>query len=83
MPIIEDGPINNSKVNDLEKGTLYRCNVCNMYEYDEKRGDSTFNIKPETKPEEFPNDWRCPFCGVKSITKLRIEGQIPALGVAG
>jgi glutamate synthase domain-containing protein 2/CDGSH-type Zn-finger protein len=51
------------KENVREKGTRYRCNVCNMYEYDETRGDSNTDIKPGTKPEEFPDDWRCPICG--------------------
>ena len=51
------------KVKGRVKGTRYRCNVCNMFEYDETRGDSTTNIKPGTKPEDFPDDWRCPICG--------------------
>lgn len=51
------------KVKGREKGTRYRCNVCNIFEYDETRGDSNTNIKPGTKPEEFPDDWRCPICG--------------------
>lgn len=41
----------------------YRCNICNAYEYDDDRGDSNTNIKPETKPEDFPKNWKCPICG--------------------
>ena len=40
----------------------YRCNVCNVFEYDEMRGDSGTKIRPGTKPEDFPDDWRCPIC---------------------
>jgi glutamate synthase domain-containing protein 2/CDGSH-type Zn-finger protein len=53
----------NLKVKSRERGRRYRCNVCNMFEYDETRGDSTTNIKPGTKPADFPDDWRCPICG--------------------
>jgi len=45
------------------KMTKYRCNICNVFEYDESRGDSNTKIKPETKPNEFPKDWKCPICG--------------------
>jgi len=40
----------------------YRCNVCNIFEYDEFRGDSSTKIKPGTKPEDFPDGWKCPIC---------------------
>lgn len=40
----------------------YRCNVCNVFEYDDTIGDSQRGIKPGTKPEDFPDDWRCPIC---------------------
>jgi glutamate synthase domain-containing protein 2/CDGSH-type Zn-finger protein len=53
----------NLKMRSREKGARYRCNVCNMFEYDETQGDSATNLKPGTKPEDFPDDWRCPICG--------------------
>ena len=40
----------------------YRCNVCNVFEYEPERGNSVTGIKPGTLPEEFPNDWKCPIC---------------------
>ncbi|MCK5039665.1 MAG: rubredoxin [Candidatus Aenigmarchaeota archaeon] len=40
----------------------YLCNICNVFEYDESIGDSKTNIKPGTKPEDFPDDWKCPIC---------------------
>jgi glutamate synthase domain-containing protein 2/rubredoxin len=42
--------------------TFYRCNICNVFEYNPKRGDSVSGIKPGTDPGEFPEDWRCPIC---------------------
>lgn len=40
----------------------YRCEVCNVFEYDEERGNSLTDIRPDTKPEDFPDDWECPIC---------------------
>jgi len=42
--------------------TLYRCNVCNVFEYDPDRGNSLTNIPPGTEPRDFPPDWKCPIC---------------------
>ncbi len=42
--------------------TKYRCDVCNVFEYDDTRGNSLTGIKPGTKPEDFPDDWKCPIC---------------------
>jgi glutamate synthase domain-containing protein 2/rubredoxin/CDGSH-type Zn-finger protein len=58
-----------------ERGTRYRCNVCNMFEYDETRGDSATNLKPGTKPEDFPDDWRCPICGSDKSHLLPIKEE--------
>jgi glutamate synthase domain-containing protein 2/CDGSH-type Zn-finger protein/rubredoxin len=58
-----------------ERGTRYRCNVCNMFEYDETRGDSATNLKPGTKPEDFPDDWRCPICGSDKSHLLPINEE--------
>ena len=35
--------------------TLYRCNVCNVFEYNPNRGDSVTGINPGTDPEDFPD----------------------------
>ena len=48
------------EANDM---TRYRCNVCNVYEYDDVKGDPDTTIKPGTKPEDFPDEWSCPICG--------------------
>ncbi|HVP95128.1 MAG TPA: glutamate synthase-related protein [Methanoregulaceae archaeon] len=43
--------------------TLYRCNVCNTFEYDPERGSSLTGIRPGTEPPDFPDSWSCPICG--------------------
>lgn len=40
----------------------YRCDVCNVFEYDDSRGDSPTGMKPGTTPNEFPDNWKCPIC---------------------
>ena len=42
--------------------TVYRCNVCNVFEYESLRGDPTTHILPGTEPKDFPADWACPIC---------------------
>jgi glutamate synthase domain-containing protein 2/rubredoxin len=41
---------------------VHRCDVCNAFEYDEVKGDSPAKIEPGTKPDDLPEDWRCPTC---------------------
>ncbi|WP_253247330.1 rubredoxin [Methanohalophilus euhalobius] len=40
----------------------YRCEICNVFEYDDDRGKPLTDIRPDTKPEDFPDDWECPIC---------------------
>ena len=42
--------------------TLYRCDVCNVFEYETARGNSLTGIKPGTEPQDFPDTWECPIC---------------------
>lgn len=42
--------------------TKYRCDVCNVFEYDPERGDPPTQIRPGTLPVDFPYDWVCPIC---------------------
>jgi rubredoxin len=41
---------------------IYRCYICNTFEYDSSKGDSKTGIKPGTEPEDFYEDWKCPIC---------------------
>ena len=38
----------------------YKCAVCRQLVYNDKEGMG--EIKPGTKPEDFPDDWKCPIC---------------------
>ncbi|NYT04872.1 MAG: glutamate synthase [Methanomicrobiales archaeon] len=41
----------------------YRCEVCNVFEYETERGNSLTGILPGTQPPAFPEGWVCPICG--------------------
>jgi rubredoxin len=43
--------------------TKYTCNVCNVFEYNDEEGNSDMGIAAGTKPEDFPEGWKCPICG--------------------
>ena len=51
----------------------YRCNVCQVFEYDSKRGDSVTGIPPGTEPAEFPEGWKCPICSSDRTHLERLE----------
>ena len=53
----------------------YRCNICNVYEYDDTIGDVHTGIHPGTKPKDFPDEWRCPICAADK-THLKHIGKI-------
>ena len=42
--------------------TLYRCDVCYVFEYDPEKGDEKTGIGPGTEPGDFPKAWKCPIC---------------------
>ncbi len=56
--------------------TLYRCNVCNVFEYDPVRGNSLTGIRPGTEPGDFPDDWRCPICASDKTHLLPVHGPV-------
>ena len=61
--------------------TRYICSICG-YIYDEKRGEPHRGIRPGTKFEDLPDDYRCPVCFLdlritKSFGKVRKEGFAP------
>ncbi len=39
------------------------CTVCNIYVYDEEKGDPLTGISRNTRVPDFPDSWRCPVCG--------------------
>ncbi|MGD8782496.1 MAG: rubredoxin [Ignavibacteria bacterium] len=53
----------------------YQCHTCG-YIYDEEKGDPDQGVKPGTKFEDIPEDWRCPSCDApKSNFALILEGE--------
>lgn len=49
--------------------TKYICSVCG-YVYDEERGEPHHGIKPGTKFDNLPDDYKCPICALDpKITK--------------
>ncbi|HEB12784.1 MAG TPA: glutamate synthase, partial [Actinobacteria bacterium] len=44
------------------KKKIFRCDVCNLFEYDLSKGQPSNGIAPGTVPEDFPHDWSCPVC---------------------
>lgn len=55
--------------------TWYRCSVCHVFEYDTSRGNSITKIKPETHPENFLDDWKCPICGASRAHMIPFEKE--------
>jgi len=55
--------------------TLYRCNVCNVFEYDPVRGNSLTGIRPGTAPADFPDDWKCPICASDKTHLIPVAGE--------
>ena len=56
--------------------TKYRCNVCNVFEYDDTRGDSPTGIKPGTPPEEFSDEWKCPICKSDNTHLIPVKEEV-------
>lgn len=54
----------------------YRCNICNVFEYDDARGDSVTSMKPGTKPGDFPDDWKCPICKSDKTHQIPIKEEV-------
>jgi len=50
--------------------TRYICVICG-YVYDEKRGEPHNGIKPGTKFEDLPDDYKCPVCNQDA--KIRVQ----------
>ena len=61
----------------------YKCNVCNTFEYSSSRGHSGTDIKPSTKPADFPDDWKCPICQADKTHLVKIEDKKTAKGMEG
>lgn len=55
----------------------YQCTICNVYTYDDTKGDEERSIPSGMLPQDFPDEWRCPVCGArKSFLKEIIADTI-------
>ncbi len=58
--------------------TVYRCDVCTVFEYDPARGNSLTRVPPGTEPRDFPDTWLCPICQSDKTHLRPVVGQDPA-----
>jgi len=52
------------KLAHLEGKMKYICTYCNIYAYDEDKGDYSTNLEKGTKWDQIPETWQCPVCGM-------------------
>lgn len=68
----------------MKKSTgIHKCTNCD-WEYDEAKGDSMMiggMIKPDTKFEDLPADWRCPVCRASKDAFAEVVEEIPGFEV--
>jgi rubredoxin len=68
----------------MKKSTgVHKCTNCD-WSYDETKGDSMMiggMIKPGTKFEELPSDWRCPVCRASKDAFNEVVEEIPGFEV--
>ncbi len=57
--------------------SVYRCDVCNIFEYDPAQGNPLTRIPPGTEPRDFPDTWTCPICRSDKTHLRPVAGQEP------
>ena len=57
----------------------YICTYCNIYAYDEEKGDLDTKLEPGTKIEDFPDLWLCPVCGMPKEYLQEVRDDIFSL----
>ncbi len=53
----------------------YKCDVCNVYEYDDALGDASLGVAPGVRPNDLPSDWKCPICQSDKTHLIPQEGK--------
>ncbi len=51
------------------------CTSCNIYVYDEEKGDASTGISPNTSVKDFPDSWHCPVCGATKDRLVEIPDE--------
>jgi 4-hydroxymandelate oxidase len=54
----------------------YICTYCNVYAYDEEKGDQGSKLQPGTKIDDFPDSWLCPVCGMPKEYLQEVRDEI-------
>jgi len=60
----------------------YICTYCNVFAYDEEKGDTNALLNPGTKVENIPETWRCPVCGMPKTFLKPVSDDVFALKIA-
>lgn len=60
----------------------YICTYCNVFAYDEEKGDTNALLDPGTKVENIPETWRCPVCGMPKTFLKPVSDDVFALKIA-
>lgn len=60
----------------------YICTYCNVFAYDEEKGDTNALLKPGTKVENITETWRCPVCGMPKTFLKPVSDDVFALKIA-
>jgi isopentenyl diphosphate isomerase/L-lactate dehydrogenase-like FMN-dependent dehydrogenase/rubredoxin len=59
----------------------YICTYCNIYAYDEEKGDPDTKIEPGTNVIDFPDSWLCPVCGMPKEYLQEVRDDIFSLKI--
>ena len=59
----------------------YICTYCNIYAYDDEKGDPETKIEPGTKVDDFPDSWLCPVCGMPKEYLQEVRDDIFSLKI--
>jgi isopentenyl diphosphate isomerase/L-lactate dehydrogenase-like FMN-dependent dehydrogenase/rubredoxin len=55
--------------------SAYSCRICNIYTYDDDKGDLRIGIEPGTELADLPEGSRCPVCGAPSNSMKQIDEE--------
>lgn len=59
----------------------YICTYCNVFVYDEEKGDTNALLEPGTKVENITEKWRCPVCGMPKTFLKPVSDDVFALKI--
>jgi rubredoxin len=60
----------------------YICTYCNVFAYDEEKGDLNADLRPNTLVKDIPDSWRCPVCGKPKEYLKKVSEDIFAVKMA-